>query len=602
MAEESIRDRSHEISDYSDLDILDDEDESDEADPVAALQQAEESSISRKRSFQRTSLAKSASTSAAKKACKVSHGASTRLVKVKPQARVQEFPEEMLIESSGKLYCEACHIVVSVKKSIVQDHIVSDRHARGKEARRNQLQHQQRVAESWEAYQNRHVSRLSGTGLTEAVSTDEALARIETVRAFLKAGIPLAKAGYLRPLLESGSSRLTDPSHLGSYIPFIRGSEAECIKEELKGSPHISVIFDGSTYHGEALAVLVRFVDSNFDIVQRLVRVHILAKTLSGQQLAREIITVLSTELQLPSTSVLAAIRDGASVNASAVQKMRDILYPEMMDIICISHSLDNVGKRIDTPLLDTFQQWWIALFAHSLASKLAWKTHTGQAIKTYSRTRWWSWWEVLVQLEEKFEDVLPFLRSLESSPTICRHLLNILEDEEQRRDLRLQLAVTVDAGKPFVTGTYLLEGDGEAIVTAHRQLQEISTAAFAQHYPKVRAVVQQLAGHNQAAANALLTTAEDCVAPAIRYFRERFNKQGTAMYEIVRLFKSMRAFCPVQATELRLSVQDVEGLRILPVLDNDDTIAQLQEELPAYLVAAAEAVIDDASTRLQWW
>ena len=448
----------------------------------------------------------------------------------------------------------------------------------------------------------RHVSRLSGTGLTEAVSTDEALARIETVRAFLKAGIPLAKAGYLRPLLESGSSRLTDPSHLGSYIPFIRGSEAECIKEELKGSPHISVIFDGSTYHGEALAVLVRFVDSNFDIVQRLVRVHILAKSLSGQQLAREIITVLSTELQLPSTSVLAAIRDGASVNASAVQKMRDILYPEMMDIICISHSLDNVGKRIDTPLLDTFQQWWIALFAHSLASKLAWKTHTGQAIKTYSRTRWWSWWEVLVQLEEKFEDVLPFLRSLESSPTVCRHLLNILEDEEQRRDLRLQLAVTVDAGKPFVTGTYLLEGDGEAIVTAHRQLQEISTAAFAQHYPKVRAVVQQLAGHNQAAANALLTTAEDCVAPAIRYFRERFNKQGTAMYEIVRLFKSMRAFCPVQATELRLSVQDVEGLRILPVLDNDDTIAQLQEELPAYLVAAAEAVIDDASTRLQWW
>ena len=62
-------------------------------------------------------------------------------MKVKPQARVQEFPEEMLIESSGKLYCEACHIVVSVKKSIVQDHIVSDRHARGKEARRNQLQH-----------------------------------------------------------------------------------------------------------------------------------------------------------------------------------------------------------------------------------------------------------------------------------------------------------------------------------------------------------------------------------------------------------------------------------------------------------------------------
>ena len=51
-----------------------------------------------------------------------------------------------------------------------------------------------------------------------------------------------------------------------------------------------SVLFDGSTHQGEALAVLVRFVNEEFEIVQRLVRLHVLAKSLSANELARDII------------------------------------------------------------------------------------------------------------------------------------------------------------------------------------------------------------------------------------------------------------------------------------------------------------------------
>ena len=69
-----------------------------------------------------------------------------------------------------------------------------------------------------------------------------------------------------------------------------------------------------------------------------------------------------------------------------------------------------------------------------------------------------------------------------------------MLEDEQQCQTLQLQFAVTLDAGKPFVTGTYSLEGDGEAIVIAYRTLQEILTAAAVQNYLKMIAVAQEIA------------------------------------------------------------------------------------------------------------
>ena len=68
------------------------------------------------------------------------------------------------------------------------------------------------------------------------------------------------------------------------------------MKAELAHHPPVSVIFDGSPHQGhqgEALAVLVRFVNEEFEIVQRLVRLHVLAKGLSANELARDIITTL---------------------------------------------------------------------------------------------------------------------------------------------------------------------------------------------------------------------------------------------------------------------------------------------------------------------
>ena len=145
----------------------------------------------------------------------------------------------------------------------------------------------------------------------------------------------------------------------------------------MKHHSPVSVIFDGSTHQGEALAVLVRFLNEEFEIVQRLVRLHVLAKSLSASELARDIITILCTRLQIPASTIIYVIRDGASVNGAAMRTMKEVMFPRPMNIICVSYTLDNVGRPMETPLLNNFLQRWIALFAHSLVPKLLWKTQT---------------------------------------------------------------------------------------------------------------------------------------------------------------------------------------------------------------------------------
>ena len=87
-------------------------------------------------------------------------------------------------------------------------------------------------------------------------------------------------------------------------------------------------------------------------------------------------------------------------------------------------------------------------------------------------------------QLYRLFHSVQPILQALESSPAVRRHLLDVIEDEDKFRQLQLELTVVLDAGKPFVTRTYLLDGDGELTNLAYNLLQEVAVACALEDYP----------------------------------------------------------------------------------------------------------------------
>ena len=57
---------------------------------------------------------------------------SSLLASVKPLQRTNVFPNESLVLSNGKLFCNSCREEVSLKKSVLKNHISSVKHVNGK--------------------------------------------------------------------------------------------------------------------------------------------------------------------------------------------------------------------------------------------------------------------------------------------------------------------------------------------------------------------------------------------------------------------------------------------------------------------------------------
>jgi hypothetical protein len=164
-------------------------------------------------------------------------------------------------------------------------------------------------------------------------------------------------------------------------VPLILQQEQANIRQEILGR-YVSVIFNGTSRLGEALAVVVRFISNEFTIEQRLVKLQMLAKSMKGEEIAREPISVLSATYGIGSGFLLAAMRDGASVNNVALSTLK-VVYPQLVDVGCYSHTINHVGERFSTPTLSEFLTAWILLFSHSPKTRLLWREKTGKSVAT---------------------------------------------------------------------------------------------------------------------------------------------------------------------------------------------------------------------------
>ena len=479
-------------------------------------------------------------------------------------------------------------------------HVSSKKHLIGKEKLKKSKLKDQTIIEAFKR-------ERSGTK-DSTLSMAERAYRLEVIEEFLKAGIPISKIDKLRPLLEKNGHRVTGSTHLGQYVSIIFKQEIERIKQELAlpgqvgMTRDLSVIFYGSTRQGEAIAIIVRFLDDNWSIIQRLVRIDVCSKSVTANELAQVLNQCLSVDYGVRANSLLAAMRDGASVNQAALNRIA-FIFPKVLNVVCFSHTLDNVGNHLVIPTLLEFGSLWVRLFRHSHKARLLWKDLTGQRPRSYSETRWWSKWEVFQQLLVQFGDVERFLEEAKAAnvgPQLLPQLQAILSDPQRQISLKLELAITIDVGEHFVKATYFLEGDGPLVFSCYEKLSAVAHACQAPHFPNVRAVAAAIAeedpGQNAAA---LEQRAKESVEPAIQWFLRKFN---VILYDTVSAFKAARLMCPVSVQWLRPTQATVESLRIFPFLDNDVIINGLNTELPVYLAAAQDVVISKEEKKVEWW
>ena len=192
---------------------------------------------------------------------------------VKLHDRVRKYPNEFLSVSHGKLFCTACREELSLKSLSPTNHLKSQKHKEGKERLKRKEARERDIASKITSYNEE--TRVVGENIAESTQ----VFHVKVVSAFLRAGVPLNKLEVFRELFEETEYRLTDRRNMHDLIPFIHKQEFEKIREEINGKD-ISVIFDGTTCLGEALAIVKRYVNAEWKIVQWLVRLQIMVRVL----------------------------------------------------------------------------------------------------------------------------------------------------------------------------------------------------------------------------------------------------------------------------------------------------------------------------------
>ena len=157
----------------------------------------------------------------------------------------------------------------------ISTHLKTKRHELGKQRLKNERAREEGIRTVLSRQDALHHPK--GEKLPEQLR----IFRVKVVETLLRGGIALSKAEVLRPLLEEHGYRLSGRGHLSDLVPFVFSREVEALKEELfptgpqNRSRFVSVIFDGSTRLGEAIAIIFRFVDETWQIRQRLVRIDV---------------------------------------------------------------------------------------------------------------------------------------------------------------------------------------------------------------------------------------------------------------------------------------------------------------------------------------
>ena len=193
------------------------------------------------------------------------------------------------------------------------------------------------------------------------------------------------------------------------------------------------------------------------------------------------------------------------------------------------------------------------------------------------------------------FGDVHSFLQDKDLPPSRLK-LLEILDDPPQRRKLVMELAITVDAGEPFVRATYCLEGDGPLVFTVYEELTNLHATIANEHYPTVVAVAKDLTPVHSLN-DQLLNYAKECVKPAYKYFKQKFEEDLAVP---VSVFKCARLFDPSKIVDIQPTGTDIDTVRIFPFLNSDPIVNGLKSELPKYLASAED--VSPAVDRVGWW
>lgn len=377
--------------------------------------------------------------------------------KTAPQ-RATEFAHEGMIVQAGQLWCGHCNTQVMRKCCSIKQHCKTARHQRHKEKKERDTARDAAIR-----------AMISFACLSSTLNEETLLHRANVCRAFLQEGVSFELLrnpfGLMRGLLQHHRGTVSRNETM-EMIPMLLAEEIKKITEEIIDAKHISFSFDGTTDVAELLGVIIRFVCGKGLIHQRCAALNMYRRSFNGDELTRAIIAVLTTRYAIPFERWHYATRDGCAVNGAAVRNMT-MLNPKLLDLICWSHSVNVAGKVFNEKCeaATRFMQWWAQLISRSAAARGEFKEGAGEAALRLSDVRWFSAYELFVQLFHHLSVVEAIVRGAHEdaetpSGALKAHMREVFDDVDALRVLKLELAAVVENAVVFVKTCYLLEGD----------------------------------------------------------------------------------------------------------------------------------------------
>ena len=165
---------------------------------------------------------------------------------------------------------------------------------------------------------------------------------VHDLRSWIHHAIPLTKLDFFTELLEEGRFRLSDCRHMSDLVHLIVSQEKGDIKIEVSGRP-LSVVFDGTTWLGEAVTVVVRYINDSFSIQQCLIRLQLLTKSMTGEK-------ILSMQYSIGSNLIIAMMHDTAACKRCSTSHSEGSLPYARRCWMLFSHARFSWRKVLHSP------------------------------------------------------------------------------------------------------------------------------------------------------------------------------------------------------------------------------------------------------------
>lgn len=165
---------------------------------------------------------------------------------------------------------------------------------------------------------------------------------------------------------------------------------------------------------GEAVNITGRWCSADFQLQHRLIRFVTVKHHFKAPQLASLITRVLCTELSLEPDRIVCFSRDSVAVNGAACRLLCDSTFCHTMSMLCMSHTLNNVGGHLEMPELNSFMTVWLEYVGGRhphIGARDLWRSLVApQRVPGFSNVRWYAKAEIEFVLAENYHLLAAFM------------------------------------------------------------------------------------------------------------------------------------------------------------------------------------------------